>query len=110
MPLCVQAAMVADREDLPGRQRLLLIPENHTRNLFYLQNVAALPTILRLTGLKVRIGSLLPDVAEPTARSAQTASAAARTAAPQRRSRAGRLRSLRRAAQQRPVAGVPPKC
>jgi glutamate--cysteine ligase len=45
---------------------LLLIPENHTRNLFYLQNVAQLVTILRLTGLNVRVGSLLPEIDKPT--------------------------------------------
>jgi hypothetical protein len=30
-----------DREDLPRGRNLLLIPENHTRNSFYLSNVAA---------------------------------------------------------------------
>jgi hypothetical protein len=39
-----------DRPHLPGRQALLLIPENHTRNLFYLQNVGQIAAILRLTG------------------------------------------------------------
>ncbi|MBK8891669.1 MAG: glutamate--cysteine ligase [Dechloromonas sp.] len=40
--------------------RNLLIPENHTRNQFYLQNVAQLVAILRQTGLNIRRGSLLP--------------------------------------------------
>ncbi|MEI7612534.1 MAG: glutamate--cysteine ligase [Betaproteobacteria bacterium] len=66
LPLCVQAAMTAIEKICPNAKSLLLIPENHTRNLFYLQNVAQLVTILRLTGLDVRIGSLLPDIAEPT--------------------------------------------
>ncbi|THF62001.1 glutamate--cysteine ligase [Pseudothauera rhizosphaerae] len=66
LPLCVQAAQSAIERLCPDASRLLLIPENHTRNQFYLQNVAKLVSILRLTGLKVRIGSLLPDIVEPT--------------------------------------------
>ncbi|MBL8443235.1 MAG: glutamate--cysteine ligase [Zoogloeaceae bacterium] len=66
MPLCVQAAQAAIERICPDARHLLLIPENHTRNQFYLQNVAKLVSILRLTGLTVRIGSLLPDVTAPT--------------------------------------------
>ena len=66
LPLCVQAAMTAIEKICPNAKSLLLIPENHTRNLFYLQNVAQLVTILRLTGLNVRLGSLLPEIDKPT--------------------------------------------
>ena len=66
MPLCVQAAQSAVERICPDASSLLLIPENHTRNQFYLQNVASLVSILRLTGLDVRVGSLLPDIVEPT--------------------------------------------
>ena len=66
LPLCVQAAMTAIEKICPSAKRLLLIPENHTRNLFYLQNVAQLVSILRLTGLEVRLGSLLPEIDKPT--------------------------------------------
>lgn len=66
LPLCVQAAMTAIDKICPMAKSLLLIPENHTRNLFYLQNVAQLTTFLRMTGLNVRIGSLLPEVDRPT--------------------------------------------
>jgi glutamate--cysteine ligase len=45
---------------------VLLIPENHTRNTFYLQNVFTLETILRQAGMRVRVGSLLPEIKEPT--------------------------------------------
>lgn len=65
IPLAVQAAMSAVEKICPDAQRLLLIPENHTRNLFYLQNVGRLASILRQTGLEVRLGSLIPDLAEP---------------------------------------------
>ena len=66
LPLCVQAAMTAIDKICPMAKSLLLIPENHTRNLFYLQNVAQLVTILRMTGLNVRVGSLLPEIDKPT--------------------------------------------
>lgn len=65
LPLAVQAAQVALEKLCTTAQRLLLIPESHTRNVYYLQNVAALAEILRKTGLKVRLGSLIPDLAEP---------------------------------------------
>jgi glutamate--cysteine ligase len=65
-PLCVQAAMVAVEKICPDARGVLLIPENHTRNMFYLQNVAALQTILRHAGMNVRIGSLLPEITAPT--------------------------------------------
>jgi glutamate--cysteine ligase len=66
MPLCVQAAQAAIERICPDARRLLLIPENHTRNQFYLQNVAQLVAVLRLTGLEVRLGSLSPEVTELT--------------------------------------------
>jgi len=66
MPLCVQAAQAAIERICVGAGSILLIPENHTRNQFYLQNVAKLVSILRLTGLEVRLGSLLPEITAPT--------------------------------------------
>jgi glutamate--cysteine ligase len=66
LPLCVQAAQAAIERICPDARSVLLIPENHTRNQFYLQNVAKLVSVLKLTGLNVRIGSLLPDLAAPT--------------------------------------------
>ncbi|MBL0142265.1 MAG: glutamate--cysteine ligase [Betaproteobacteria bacterium] len=65
LPLCVHAAMSAIQKLCPDAQRLVLVPENHTRNLFYLQNVATLKRILESAGLEVRIGSLIPDLAGP---------------------------------------------
>ncbi len=67
LPLCVQAAMSAIEKICPDARDLLLVPENHTRNQFYLMNVARLANILRHTGLNVRIGSLLPEITAPTA-------------------------------------------
>lgn len=66
LPLGVQATMTAVEKICPEARRLLVIPENHTRNVYYLRNVAALVNILRQAGLEVRIGSLSPDIGEPT--------------------------------------------
>ncbi|MBV1775280.1 glutamate--cysteine ligase [Burkholderiaceae bacterium DAT-1] len=65
-PLCVHAVQSALEKVCPDARRVLLIPENHTRNQFYLTNVAALQRILGLAGLVVRIGSLNPEITEPT--------------------------------------------
>ncbi len=65
-PLCVQAVMTAVEKICPDTRQFLLIPENHTRNLFYLQNVAALKSILQRAGFAVRIGSLLPEITAAT--------------------------------------------
>jgi glutamate--cysteine ligase len=65
LPLCVHAAMSAVQKICPDSQRFMLVPENHTRNLHYLSNVAVLRRILEGAGLSVRIGSLIPDLKAP---------------------------------------------
>ncbi len=65
LPLCVQAMQTAIERVCPRSCGVLLIPESHTRNLFYLENVVVLRRILESAGYEVRIGSLLPDLAEP---------------------------------------------
>jgi glutamate--cysteine ligase len=66
LPLAVQAATAAIEKICPDAKNLLLVPENHTRNKWYLENVATLAAILRQTGLEVRIGSLNPEITAPT--------------------------------------------
>ena len=66
LPLCVHAAMSAVQKICPDSQRFMLVPENHTRNLHYLSNVAVLRRILEGAGLSVRLGSLIPDLKAPT--------------------------------------------
>ena len=66
LPLCVQATQAAIEKICPEARGVLLIPENHTRNVYYLQNVAQIVTILQRAGVRVRVGSLLPEVAGPT--------------------------------------------
>ena len=55
IPLCVQAC----REFLSDKiKRILLIPEEHTRNKFYLQSLVILRKILQNSGYEVRIGHM----------------------------------------------------
>jgi glutamate--cysteine ligase len=66
LPLAVQAAMAAIEKICPEARNLLLIPENHTRNTFYLSNVAQLRRIFHMAGLNVRIGSINPEIKKTT--------------------------------------------
>jgi glutamate--cysteine ligase len=65
--LCVQALQVAVERVCPTAKGILLVPENHTRNTYYLENVATLQSLIRKAGFNIRIGSLLPDLKEPQA-------------------------------------------
>lgn len=66
MPVAAHAAQDAVERACPSAKSVLIIPENHTRNTFYLQNVYALQRILRNAGYEVRIGSLNPEITEAT--------------------------------------------
>ncbi len=66
LPLAVQAAMAAIEKICPEAKNLLLIPEKHTRNSFYLTNVARLVQIFTQAGLNVRLGTLDPEITAPT--------------------------------------------
>jgi glutamate--cysteine ligase len=66
LPLCVHAAMSAAQRICPQARGFLVVPENHTRNLHYLQNVAVLKRILEGAGYTGRIGSLIPGLEGPT--------------------------------------------
>jgi len=66
LPLAVQAAMAAIEKICPEAKNLLLIPEKHTRNTFYLTNVKRLVQIFHQAGLNVRLGTLDPEVKAPT--------------------------------------------
>ena len=66
LPLVAQATQAAIGKICPEARNLLLIPENHTRNTFYLSNIAQLVRIFRMAGLNVRVGSINPEIKEPT--------------------------------------------
>ena len=62
MPLCIQAMQAAIERICPDAAKVLLVPESHTRNLFYLENIATLRDIISRAGFAIRIGSMLPDL------------------------------------------------
>ena len=67
LPLAVQASMAAIEKICPEAKNLLLIPERHTRNMFYLMNVQRLMQLFGQAGLNVRLGTLDESITEPTA-------------------------------------------
>ena len=66
LPLAVQAAMAAIEKICPEAKNLLLIPERHAHNTFYLANVQRLMQIFHMAGLNVRLGTLDDSIKQPT--------------------------------------------
>lgn len=64
-PWCIQAAQLIFKERAPNCTKILLLPENHTRNLFYLNSLHVLQDIISKAGFNVRIGSLDPSITMP---------------------------------------------
>lgn len=65
-PLAIQAAQNAITQACPIADGVLLIPENHTRNQFYLENLAILKEIIVAAGYEVHIGSLNTELTDTT--------------------------------------------
>lgn len=65
IPLCIHAVQSTLRDSVPDCTKILLLPENHTRNRYYLQSLSVLRDILAKAGFIVRIGHLDPAVTEP---------------------------------------------
>ncbi len=63
--LCIQALQASIEHYQQPIDRILIVPENHTRNMFYLEHVAVLKGLLEKAGFEVRIGSMIEDLAEP---------------------------------------------
>lgn len=61
LPLSIEAAKITITQIVPHAKKVLIIPENHTRNLFYWQNMQTLLSILHKAGFDARLGSLMPD-------------------------------------------------
>ncbi len=64
LPLCIQATQSAIERTCPTASGVLLVPESHTRNVYYLESLATLREIIAKAGFEVRIGSLLPGLTE----------------------------------------------
>jgi glutamate--cysteine ligase len=65
LPLAVQAAMAAIEKICPEAKNLLLVPERHTHNTFYLTHLQRLIQVFTQAGLNVRLGSLDPALKAP---------------------------------------------
>ena len=64
-PLVRAAFKRAIQRYCPRATQVVLIPENHTRNLYYLENVCQLVTYLSEAGFTVRVGSVDPELTAP---------------------------------------------
>jgi len=65
VPLCVQALQSSFGHYYPEVTRILLIPENHTRNRFYFESLHTLYSLLVTAGFEVKIGSLQTELEKP---------------------------------------------
>ncbi|MEO6696687.1 MAG: glutamate--cysteine ligase [Gammaproteobacteria bacterium] len=65
LPLCIQAVQSAIEHTCPRAANVLLVPESHTRNPFYLESLATLRDIILKAGFDVRIGSLQDNLENP---------------------------------------------
>ena len=61
-PLSIQALQATMAQIAPSASTILLIPENHTRNIFYFEHLANLHEMMTKAGFSVRIGSVLEDL------------------------------------------------
>ena len=64
-PLAVHALQSAFERLMPSACNVVLVPENHTRNLYYLEAVATLRDLIIKAGYSIRIGSIIPGLTEP---------------------------------------------
>jgi len=64
-PLCIQAIQAAVERFCPKACRILVIPESHTRNTYYLENLAGLVNLLELSGFQASVGTLIPEIVSP---------------------------------------------
>lgn len=62
LPLCVQAVQTSIERTCPQAAKVLLIPESHTRNVYYLESLATLRDVIQKAGFDIRIGSLIPNL------------------------------------------------
>lgn len=65
-PLCIQAIQITLQRFCPEAKGIVIIPENHTRNLFYLENVATLEEYISLAGYRCALGTLREDITQAT--------------------------------------------
>lgn len=62
--LSIQSMQMAIERRGEDIDRVLIVPENHTRNLFYLESLLTIQQTIEKAGFQVRIGSLMEDMSE----------------------------------------------
>jgi len=65
-PLCVQAIQTALYKACPDAVRVMILPENHTRNMAYMDSIATLQELMIQSGYETRIGTINPEITEAT--------------------------------------------
>jgi glutamate--cysteine ligase len=65
LPLSFAAVQMQMAQRFPGAKKILIIPEAHTRNQYYIENLATLYEIFQKAGFEVRLGSLVLDQQMP---------------------------------------------
>lgn len=60
-PLSIAAIQSQMQQRFPSFKKIVIIPEAHTRNQYYIENLATLCDILQAAGFEVRLGSLVLD-------------------------------------------------
>jgi len=63
--LSIQAMQLAVERQAERINNIVIVPENHTRNQFYLESLYSLRRTIEKAGFSVRIGSLIPDLDGP---------------------------------------------
>ncbi len=65
LPLCSNAVRAVLLERMPTCRRVLILPESHTRNVFYLRSLCVMRDRFVEAGFLVRVGSLDPELTVP---------------------------------------------
>lgn len=65
LPVLAAAAKEIILEMIPTVKRILVIPENHTRNLYYWENIKTIERILTQAGFDIRFGMINDDLKLP---------------------------------------------
>jgi glutamate--cysteine ligase len=61
-PLASQAARMVVENGFAKCKKILIVPESHTRNLMYWENVLVLQNIIKNAGFDVRIGGMIDEI------------------------------------------------
>lgn len=64
--LCIQAFQMALERFCPNAKGIMIIPENHTRNLYYLESLATIQEYISLAGYRSALGTLREDITSDT--------------------------------------------